>query len=113
MNEIEDDKTVLILPEGHMFNYLTNKKTNPLYYQLIPNHIEVLGEENIINGLNKNKPDYVIFATTDYTAYGAPIFGRDFGLKIAGFVYKNYEYVKTFSNPHTKFQFSAFKLKTL
>lgn len=113
LDEIEDDKTVLILPEGHMFNYLTNKKTNPLYYQLLPNHIETLGEDNIIKDLDKNRPDYIILTSTDYAIYGTPFFSVDFGLKISDFVYKNYEFIKIFSNKNTKYEFALFKLKNM
>lgn len=96
-----------------MFNYLTNKKTNPLYYQLLPNHIETLGEDNIIKDLDKNRPDYIILTSTDYAIYGTPFFSVDFGLKISDFVYKNYEFIKIFSNKNTKYEFALFKLKNM
>ena len=45
------DNTVVMLPEGPMINFLTGRKTNNLYYHLIPNHIAALGEDNIIKDI--------------------------------------------------------------
>lgn len=97
-NEIKPDETVLILPEGAMFNYLTERKTNLKYYQLIPNHIETVGENEIISDLKSNKPDYILFLNNDYSIYGTPKFCSDFGKDICGYVYKNYAEVKNFGN---------------
>ena len=93
-NKTTEKDTVLVLPEGGMFNYSAGRKTNLKYYQLIPNHIEALGEEKIADDLSNNPPDYIIILNTDYSIYGTPRFCEDFGQKICEFVYKNYAEIK-------------------
>ena len=91
-NKTKKDDAILILPEGIMFNYLGQRKTNLKYYQLLPNHIEALGENNIVNSLEQNPPEYIFIINTDYSIYGTPRFCEDFGLKICDFTYKNYNF---------------------
>ena len=98
MENIKKDKTILILPEGAMFNYLSNRKTNLKYYQLLPNHIEAIGEENIVNDLRLNGPDYILITNIDYTIYGKDEFCKGFGEKICKFIFENYNRDRTFSN---------------
>lgn len=98
MENIKKDKTILILPEGAMFNYLSNRKTNLKYYQLLPNHIEAIGEENIVNDLKLNGPDYILITNIDYTIYGKDEFCKGFGEKICEFIFENYNRDRTFSN---------------
>ncbi len=93
------EDTILILPEGAMFNYVTERKTNPKFYQLIPNHIEALNEENIIS--NIDMPNYILILNTDYSIYGTPQFCLDFGQKICKFVYQNYTLQKTIGDENS------------
>lgn len=104
------DKKVLILPDGAMLNYLSDTKTDLRYYQLLPNHIEILGEEKIVNDLNNDKPDYIMLTNVDYSIYGTPLFCRDFGNKICNFVFENYDYIKTFANDKN-FVIGVYKVK--
>ena len=90
LNRLDKSATVLILPDGAIFNYFSNLKTNSKYYQLLPNHIEVLGEENIIKDLEKTPPDYIVNTNLDYTIYSTPLFCKDFGQKICNFTKNNY-----------------------
>lgn len=86
--------TVLILPEGPFLNFITDRQTNNMYYQLIPNHIAGFGEDNIVKQLAQNPPDYIIVNLLDYSAYGTKTFGINFGLKIAEFIISNYTFTK-------------------
>ncbi len=96
-----ENSTVLVLPEGPMFNWLAGRETNLKYYQLLPNHIEAIGEEKIVNDLRKNSPDYILITNADYSIYGKSKFCDDFGQKICEFTQKNYSLTKTISNGKT------------
>lgn len=98
MKSVDKDKTVLILPEGAMFNYLADRKTNLKYYQLLPNHIETLKEDLIVDDLTKTPPDYILISDIDYSIYGTPLFCKDFGFKICDFTVKNYNLKGTINN---------------
>lgn len=105
------DKKVLILPDGVGINYLSDKKTNLKYYQLLPNHIEVLGEDKIVQDLEKEKIDYFLITNLDYSIYGTPRFCDYFGRKICKFVVDNYDFVGSISYSK-ELEFKIFKIKT-
>ncbi len=109
MDKIPENKEVLILPEGTMFNYISKKPTAMKYYQLIPNHIEAFGENNIVEDLRKNPPEYIIFNNTTYYIYGKTVICDSFAEKICDFTYKNYDYITTFNNKD--FIMNVYRLK--
>lgn len=87
----EKDDSILVMPEGVMVNFVTNRQTKPLYYHLIPNHVSALGEDNVIAGLNADKPDYIIVLTyPGNKAYGKGPMCEDWGEKICLFIDNNY-----------------------
>jgi len=94
-NNTPKNATILVIPEGVIINFLTGRPSNTKYYCLIPNHIETFGEENIINDLSKNLPEYIIINNRASPSYGASFFGIDYGFKINIFVQENYDLVKT------------------
>lgn len=108
------DNTVVMLPEGPMINFLTGRKTNNLYYHLIPNHIAALGEDNIIKDFSKNKPDYFLINNSDYSIYGSSEMCEDFGLKICNFIKENYQSIEKFeagTNKKDYIYIEIYKLK--
>ncbi|MBR1753877.1 hypothetical protein IJ732_03490 [bacterium] len=74
------DSTVLVMQEGVMLNFLTDRPTDLMLYHLINIHIEALGEDYILNRLNQNPPNYVVI-----------IDGRYLTPKIVDFINKNYK----------------------
>lgn len=102
--------TVLVLPEGLFINYITKRPTNPKYYHLIPNHISALGEDNIVEDLSKNLPDYFVLNNASYIAYGAEYICKDFGYKICKLIDDNYNLVQIFNSPKTTENITPFKM---
>lgn len=85
------DESVLVLPEGVMVNFLTDRPTKPLYYHLIPNHVSALGEDNVVTGLNADKPDYIIVLSyPGNKVYAKSEMCQDWGEKICHFIDDNY-----------------------
>jgi len=106
--------TILIMPEGVMINFVTKRPTLDKYYHLIPNHIAALGEQNIVNDLKNNKPDYVIITNQPYGMYGASYMCEDFGNMICQFIEKNYilkRRLRSFDNNLNNFDAEIYKLK--
>jgi len=95
-SEIPKDKSVLMIPEGVIVNFLTDRPSNDWYYSLIPNYIETFGEKNIVKDLQKNAPDYILLNSRDTKDYGSQYFCKNYGLEICNFVEKNYIFKKEF-----------------
>lgn len=97
---ISQDKTLLVMDEGLIFNYLSNRKTNLKYYALIPHMIDTYGELRIIEDLNNNPPDFIFITNNKYPMIGK--FGIDYANNIIQFVLNNYECEKIVSYPQYK-----------
>lgn len=112
-NTTKDD-SVLVLPEGTMMNFLTDRPTKPLYYHLIPNHIAAIGEANIVKGLNADKPDYIVLTNLKYDMYGKGQLCIDYGQKICDFIKSNYTQKQEFNVPQSSGEpFIAFIYKKI
>ncbi|MBE7705485.1 MAG: hypothetical protein E7Z90_06740 [Cyanobacteria bacterium SIG29] len=105
---ISKNNMVLILPEGSFINYLTDMKSDNTLYYLIPTNVEVLGNEKIINILNKNNIDYVIFSNIMYPDFLQGSFQKTYGKDIYDSVVANLKYEKTIGDD---FIFKIYKVK--
>ncbi|MDD3014786.1 MAG: hypothetical protein PHC34_13880, partial [Candidatus Gastranaerophilales bacterium] len=86
----------LMIPEGPMINFLTDRASDDVYYNLTPNFIEVFGEDNIIENLKKNPPDYIMINNRHAMEIGISFFGEEFGFGIHNFILQNYRLEKNF-----------------
>ena len=103
--------SVLVLPEGLIINLLAGRKSHDMFYQLLPNHIEILGENNIIKKLAETPPEYIVLSSLATPSYGKRFFCIDYGLEICDFINSNYIYLETFSNQEEQRQFMMMVLK--
>jgi hypothetical protein len=87
------EETFIVVPEGVTLNYLTRRNNPSRYYSFIPFEVELYGEENIIADFKSNPPDYFIIVHRNTNEFGVGYFGRNdgYGLKIAEWIYGNYE----------------------
>ncbi len=83
--------TVLVLPEGAVINFLTDRKSNNKYFYLIPPNIEIFVEENIVKDLENNLPDYLIIQPLSYNNFKETFFCESFGTKICEIIPLYYE----------------------
>lgn len=86
----KNDK-ILVLPEGAMINFLTNRISDNKYFYLIPTNIEVFGEDKIVKDLTNNLPDYIILQPMSYNNFGETFFCESFGTKICALLPKYYQ----------------------
>lgn len=97
-NNTKTNDRVVMLPEGPMINFITGRKTDNMYYHLIPNHIKALDEENIVNDFLQNKPEYFLINNMIYNLYGKDYICEDFGFKICRFIKRNYRLIEKYES---------------
>ncbi len=85
------DDTVLVLPEGAVINFLSDRKSNNKYFHLIPSNIEIFNEDNIVKDLEKNLPDYIVIQPMSYGNFNQTFFCESFGIKICSLIPRCYE----------------------
>lgn len=89
---------ILILPEGAMINFLTNRPTDNFYISLIPPYIDAFGEKNIIEHFKNNKPDYIIFNNWNTQDYGFSYICKDYATSFCNYVQQNYHLQSVIAN---------------
>lgn len=89
---------ILILPEGAMINFLTERKTDNIYISLIPPYIDAFGEKNIIEHFKKDSPDYIIFNNWNSQDYGFSYICKDYATTFCGYVQQNYHLESIIAN---------------
>ena len=108
-NNTNKDDIVLVLPEGASINFLTGRKSHNKYYYLIPPNIEIFGEENIVNDLEKQLPDYLVIQPMSYYNFKETFFCESFGVKICNLIPKYYERPIVFGK---EFRLAVYKKKS-
>ncbi len=87
------DASVVVVPEGVIINFLSERR-NPLkYFEFEPKLIEAIGEAVIVQAFQDKRPDYVVIVERDNTEHGARYFGQDYAQDLYGWIMKNYTQV--------------------
>lgn len=107
-NTKKTDK-IVILPEGLMINFMTQRPSDNLYFSLIPLYVETFGEDKIINHFKKSKPEYIVFNNWDTSNYYFHHICEDYALSFCSFVATNYTQVKLIDK---NFRYLVFKRKS-
>lgn len=89
-NSQEQDR-ILVLPEGAMINFFTDRKSHNKFYYLIPPNIEVFGEDNIVKEMEKDLPEYLVIQPMSFANFNETYFCESFGKKICSLIPKYYE----------------------
>ena len=92
------DDVVLVMPEGSVINYLARRKSHNKFYYLIPPNIDVFGEENIVQELEKHLPDYIVLQPMSYSNFNETFFCESFGTKICELLPMYYDYPIVFGS---------------
>lgn len=88
-NTKKTDK-VLILPEGMLINFLSDRKTDSFYNTILPLYEETFGSKNIIYHFKKEQPEYIIFNNWNSSDYYFSYICKDYALDFCKFVFENY-----------------------
>lgn len=100
--------TIVILPEGAMINFITQRQTDNYYTSLIPLYVEVFGETNIINHFKQTRPEYIIFNNWNTNEYYFAHICQDYAVSFCNYVAANYKEEKVIGND---FRYLIFKRK--
>lgn len=74
---IPPNKSITVLPEGVMINYLTRRSASIPFIVFLPVELTMIGEQPIIDSLKKNPPEYILFIDRPMPEYNVPSFGDD------------------------------------
>lgn len=96
-NTNKNDK-IVILPEGLMINFLTDRKSDDYFNSILPLYIESFGEDKIIQHFENNKPDYFVLSNENMSNYGFQCICEDYALEFCSFINSNYNHIKTIDN---------------
>lgn len=83
-------RTMVVLPEGVMLNFLALIPNPTPYVSFMPPELIMFGEDRMAEALERAPPDVVVLLHRDTSAYGVPFFGRDFGFELYAWVLRNY-----------------------
>ena len=97
---------ILILPEGALLNYLTERKSDDYLYYLIPPNIEILGNDYIISRINSNLPEYIFVSNILYPWFNETTFYKGSGKEIYNFILNKYKRIDIIGDD---IQFFVFK----
>lgn len=89
---VPKESKILIIPEGVIINFLTQRDSDNRYYSLLPLNIESFGEKNIINDLKKNPPDYIFINNRNTGDYGYKHICNDYAKNLCKFITQNYDF---------------------
>jgi len=86
-----DCRNLLVVPEGVTLNYLLRKPVPISAYNFNPYWLQ--WRDQILDGLQKHPPDYVVLITRDMREYGMNYFGDspEHGAKIMAWIRGNYQ----------------------
>jgi hypothetical protein len=92
-SSIPPQDTLVVIPEGAMFNYLTRHPSSIPLISFIPGEIAVFGETGILKLLKKQPPDFILLVHRLELEYGKGFFGSDptNGKQIMDWVKENYQ----------------------
>ncbi len=92
-------KTLAVLPEGAMINYLARRENPTPYINFMPLEVLVFGEGNILSAFERRPPDFVLLVHKDTSEYGPRFFGADYALRIGEWIHGGYEPVCAVGQP--------------
>ena len=91
-----EGRSLAVLPEGVMLNYLSRRPNPTAYTNFMPPELAFYGEERMVAALEAAAPDYVALVHKDTQEYGVRFFGHDYGQRLYAWVRRNYREVATF-----------------
>lgn len=106
-NTKKTDK-VVILPEGALINFLTDRKSDDYFISMIPPYVETFEEDYIIKHFKETKPEYIVINNWNTEDYYLSSICYSYAAKFCEYVNENYSKEKVISE---KFKYTIFKLK--
>ncbi|MEO5370901.1 MAG: hypothetical protein H7833_12600 [Magnetococcus sp. DMHC-1] len=98
--QLQADDTLLVIPEGLMFNFLYRVANPTRVHLFLPPDFFRLGENNIIQEIQREKPRYVLFWSRPTPDYGYPFLGSSdgYGVRLLAWLKQHYHPVYQVEN---------------
>ncbi len=106
-NTEKTDK-IVILPEGALINFLTNRESDDFYTSIIPLYAELFTSDKLIEHFKKTQPEYFIFNNWDTGDYYFRHICQDYAVKFCEYVDATYSYQGAIGE---KFKYLIYKKK--
>jgi len=103
-DNLSDDATMTVMPDGTMINYQLRIENPTPYYSFMPAEILAYGEDEMISDLEAARPDYILVVDRPAHEFRMGNFGGEegFGKNIMSWVKANYRRTRLFGNePNT------------
>lgn len=94
-----EGRTLVVLPEGVMLNYLARAKNPTPFTTFMPPEMAAHGESAILSSLERTRPDCVVVVEKDLSEWGLHALGRDYALSIAEWLRREYREDAVFGKP--------------
>ncbi len=91
LNNTNPEDKIVIMPEGHIINFITDRKSDNYYYNLSPMfYDDVFGEKKVLSHFEQNPPEYFVILPINNIEYGKSFFGIDYAQNFYEMINKNY-----------------------
>lgn len=101
LSQLPEDATVLMLPDGILYNYLSRRRSPSTHMNFMMTEVLAFGEENMLAELQESPPDVVVLVQRRTSGFGVPPFGADprYGKQIMDWLRQRYERVRLLGPP--------------
>lgn len=93
-NNITENQDFIVLPEGQIFNLIYQKPWKFKNSTFTPLDFETFEDKNLIQKLDENKTNFLIFYPRNTSDYGFSTICYDYGIDFCEYVANNYSRVK-------------------
>lgn len=88
--------TFWVIPDGIMFNFLTNHPSNGIYYSFAEPYVQTFNEDEVVKRLRKHPPDYIIMNNLSLEDYNNQTLCLDYGFETCRAIVSLYSHIKTY-----------------
>ena len=89
---MEEEDSLLVLPEGVTLNFLLKKGSGVRYYNFMPPELVMFGLDNILETFRQSPPEFVVLWDRPVSGYQVPPFGsEEYGKELVDWVQENYK----------------------
>ncbi len=98
-DNIDKKATVLVLPEGNIINFLTDRKVDMHCFMMDRLYHDAYGEEKAKSEIEKTKSDYIVlYEGNDVNNFYEPYLYSEYGSLAARYIFSNYKEVANYDN---------------
>lgn len=95
---VDEDESLLVLPEGIMLNYQLRRRTPTRLVNFMPPELSMFEQSEVIESLEADPPAVVVLLQRPTDIYGYPFMGEGYGEEILAWVRSRYERLTLIGN---------------